>query len=150
MSDLDELRNRYHRSVKALITGDPEPQKPLWSRRNDVTLANPYGPPVRGWDRVAQVAAAAASRLREGVDLTFDRISSYGTADLAYEVGIQLFRARLDGGDDMSPVALRVTTVYRREDFGWKIVHRHADPIPEERSAEGEQSSGAPGGGPAS
>ncbi len=150
MSDLDELKDLYHRSVEALIQGDPEPQRELWSRRDDVTLANPYGPPVKGWSHVCEVATRAASRLREGEGLTFDRISSYDTADLAYEVGIQRFRARLDGGDDMSPVALRVTTVYRREGSGWKIVHRHADPIPEERSAEGEQSSGAPGGGPAS
>jgi len=133
MSDLDELRDRYHRSVEALITGDPEPQMPLWSRRDDVTLANPYGPPVKGWDRVGQVAAAAASRLREGEGLTFDRISSYESDDLAYEVGIQSFRAKMDGADDLALVALRVTTVFRREDYGWKIVHRRADPIPQER-----------------
>jgi ketosteroid isomerase-like protein len=150
MSDLDELKDRYHRSVEALIHGDPEPQRELWSRRDDVTLANPYGPPVKGWDRVCEAAARAASRLRDGEGLTFDRISSYDTADLAYEVGIQRFRAKLDGGDDMSPVALRVTTVYRREDSGWKIVHRHADTIPEERSPAGEQPSGATGGEPAS
>ena len=133
MSDLDELRDRYHRSVEALITGDPEPQMPLWSRRDDVTLANPYGPPVKGWHRVGQVAAAAASRLREGEGLTFDRISSYESDDLAYEVGIQSFRAKMDGADDLALVALRVTTVFRREDYGWKIVHRRADPIPQER-----------------
>jgi ketosteroid isomerase-like protein len=66
--------------------------------------------------------------------MTFDCISSYETADLAYDVGIQRFRAKLDGGDDLAPVALRVTTVFRREEDGWKIVHRHADTIPEERS----------------
>jgi len=136
MSDLDDLKTRYHRSVEALIQGDPEPQRELWSRRDDVTLANPYGPPVKGWDSVCEVAARAAARLREGEGLTFDRISAYETADLAYEVGIQRFRAKLDGADDVSPVALRVTTVYRREDSGWKIVHRHADTIPEETPPE--------------
>ena len=48
MSDLDELKSLYHRSVEALIQGDPEPQRELWSRQDDVTLANPYGPPVKG------------------------------------------------------------------------------------------------------
>jgi len=135
MSDLDELRDRYHRSVEALITGDPEPQMPLWSHGDDVTLANPYGPPVKGWDGVREVAARAASRLRAGEGLRFDRISAYETNDLAYEVGIQRFRAKLDGADDLSPVALPVTTVFRREDDGWKIVHRHADNIPQEQQA---------------
>src|SRR5687768_12263922 len=89
MSDLDDLRDRYHRSVEALIQGDPEPQMELWSRRDDVTLANPYGPPAKGWELVRQVAARAASLLREGDSLTFDRVSGYETVDLAYDVGIQ-------------------------------------------------------------
>jgi ketosteroid isomerase-like protein len=136
MSDLDELRDRYHHSVEALIKGDPEPQTTLWSRGDDVTLANPYGPPVKGWERVCQVAAVAASLLRDGEGLTFDRISSYETADLAYDVGIQRFQARLAGAEAMAPVALRVTTIFRREDDGWRIVHRHADTITEQQLPE--------------
>ena len=136
MSELDDLKARYHRSVEALIKGDPEPQRELWSRRDDVTLANPYGPPVKGWDRVCETAARAAARLRDGEGLTFDCISAYETPDLAYEVGIQRFRGKLDGADHLSPVGLRVTTVYRREESGWKIVHRHADTIPEEPAGQ--------------
>jgi hypothetical protein len=40
-SDPAELRNRYQRSVVAFIRGDPDVEKPLWSRRNDVTPATP-------------------------------------------------------------------------------------------------------------
>ena len=132
MSDLDDLRDRYHHSVEALIQGDPEPQMVLWSRRDDVTLANPYGPPAKGWERVCQVAARAASLLREGEGLTFDRVSGYETDDLAYDVGIQRFWAKVGGSVDMAPVALRVTTIFRREEDGWRIVHRHADTTTEE------------------
>jgi ketosteroid isomerase-like protein len=132
MSDLDDLRDRYHRSVEALIQGDPDPQMVLWSRRDDVTLANPYGPPAKGWERVYQAAARAASLLREGEQLTFDRISGYESTDLAYDVGIQRFKAKLAGSDDMAPVALRVTTIFRREEDGWRILHRHADTVAEE------------------
>ena len=46
--DLVEMIEQYHRAVDAFVTGDPEPQKKLFSRRDDVTLANPFGPPVRG------------------------------------------------------------------------------------------------------
>ena len=34
-----------------------------------------------------------------------------------------------EGDDAMRPIALRVTTIFRREEDGWRIIHRHADPI---------------------
>jgi ketosteroid isomerase-like protein len=136
MSDLDELRNRYHRSLEAFIQGDAQPQVVLWSRRDDVTLANPLGPPAKGWDRVRHVAERAASLLREGEGLTFDLVSSYETADLAYDLEIERCRVKLGGADELVPVALRVTTIFRREVEGWQVVHRHADAITQARPPE--------------
>jgi ketosteroid isomerase-like protein len=129
MSDLNKLRDQYHQSVAAFIQGDPDVQKPLWSRRDDVTLANPLGPPAKGFDAVCRVMDSAALQISEGDGYTFDTIAWVETADLAYEVGIERNRAKLGGAAEKVPISLRVTTVFRREDDGWKIVHRHADPI---------------------
>ena len=129
MSDLNKLRDQYHQSVAAFIQGDPDVQKQLWSRRDDVTLANPLGPPAKGFDAVCQAADSAALQVSEGEGYTFDTITWVETADLAYEVGIEHSRAKLGGAAEKVPISLRVTTVFRREDDGWKIVHRHADPI---------------------
>ena len=134
-SDLNKLRDQYHQSVAAFIQGDPDVQKPLWSRRDDVTLANPLGPPAKGFDAVCQAADSAALQVSEGEGYTFDTITWVETADLAYEVGIEHSRAKLGGAAEKVPISLRVTTVFRREDDGWKIVHRHADPITTPRSA---------------
>ena len=128
-SDLNRLRDQYHQSVAAFIQGDPDVQKQLWSRRDDVTLANPLGPPAKGFDAVCQAADSAALQVSEGEGYTFDTITWVETADLAYEVGIEHSRAKLGGAAEKVPISLRVTTVFRREDDGWKIVHRHADPI---------------------
>ncbi|MCA1678607.1 MAG: nuclear transport factor 2 family protein, partial [Actinobacteria bacterium] len=88
---------------------------------------------------------SAAAAIREGEGLTFEVISSYETTDLAYEVGIQSARMKLGDAPDMVAVALRVTTIFRREDDGWRLVHRHADPITEQRPPESlVQSSGGP------
>jgi ketosteroid isomerase-like protein len=142
-SDLNQLRELYHRAVEALIQGDPADQKPLWSSRDDVTLANPLGPPAKGFDEVCHAMDAAAAQISQGDGYTFDTITSVETADLAYEVGLERARAKLGDAAEKVPVSLRVTTIFRREDGEWKIVHRHADPITGERSIQSvAQSSG--------
>jgi ketosteroid isomerase-like protein len=136
MSDLDDLRHRYHRALEKFTQGDPEPSEPLWSRRDDVTLANPLGPPVKGWDGVRGVMESAASVLRDGTGLTFEVISSLETPDLAYDLAIERGHMKVGGADELVPVSLRVTTIFRREQDGWRIVHRHADTITAPRAPE--------------
>jgi ketosteroid isomerase-like protein len=135
-TDLNQLRDLYHRSVAAFIQGDPNVQKPLWSPRDDVTLANPLGPPAKGFDQVCEVIDKAAALISEGEDYTYDNITLIETADLAYEVGIERNRAKLGDAGEKVPISLRVTTIFRREEGEWKIVHRHADPITEGRSIQ--------------
>jgi ketosteroid isomerase-like protein len=135
-SDLEQVVEQDHRAVDALVKGDPEPKKRLYSRGDDATLANPFGPPVRGWNQVAEALERAASQLRDGQPVAFERISDYATANLAYIVEIERNRMKVDSSDEMATVSLRVTTIFRNEDDGWKIVHRHADPITAPRQPE--------------
>jgi hypothetical protein len=48
MAGFGEVLEQYHRTLAAFIQGDPEPTLRPWSKCDDVTLANPFGPPVRG------------------------------------------------------------------------------------------------------
>src|SRR5215204_3088766 len=59
VDDVDELIEQYYRAQREFLIGNPEPVKDLFSNREDVTLANPYGPPVRGWDEVAKAVEHA-------------------------------------------------------------------------------------------
>ena len=81
----------------------------LWSRRDDVTLANPFGPPVRGWDEVAEASDRGASQLRDGQTLGFEIVAKYTTAELAYVVQIERVKAKIGRSEDMTPFDLRVT-----------------------------------------
>jgi ketosteroid isomerase-like protein len=108
----------------------------LWSRRDDVTLANPFGPPVRGWDEVAKASNLAASNVRDGETVGFEIIEKYVTPELAYVVQIERVKAKIGGSEDITPFDLRVTMIFRPEDGEWKVVHRHADPITAPQPAE--------------
>ena len=118
-----------HEALVEFAKGDPEPKKRLYSRGEDATLANPLGPPVRGWANIAPVLEHAAGSLRDG-RVAFERVSDYEAAGLAYTVDIGRYSVRVIGrGDEVSDIALRVTTIFRRESVEWRVVHRHADPI---------------------
>ncbi len=108
----------------------------LLSHREDVILASPYGPPVRGWERVAQTAEHAASLRRDGEMIALEIIAKYVTPELAYVVEIERTKAKVGGREDITPYALRATMIFRPEDGLWKVVHRHADPITTAQPAE--------------
>lgn len=127
-SDFDGAIGGYREALRAYVTGDPVPVTEFFSRRDDVTLANPLGPPRIGPAAVDQAIAAGADNLRDGSIRGFEEVSRYSTADLGYVVQIERTQARLPGSD-MSSFALRVTMVFRREGDTWKVAHRHADPI---------------------
>jgi hypothetical protein len=62
--DLDGAIEQSHFALGEIVRGNPEPYQVLLSHREDVTLGNPFGPFVRGWEQVAATAADAASRFR--------------------------------------------------------------------------------------
>jgi hypothetical protein len=68
----------------------------------------------------------------------------YVTSELACTVEVERLMAKIGGGNETSPISLRVTTLFRREDRAWKIVHRHADPITTAQPAESVIQSQAP------
>ena len=119
-----------------LLKGNPEPAKNLCSHRQDVTLANPLGPVVRGWEQVAAATDHAASQFRDGEIVNVDAATKCVTPELAYIVRVERFKAKVGGQEALTTISLRVTMIMRPEDGVWKIVHRHADPITTAQPAE--------------
>src|SRR5215203_4958082 len=136
VDDVDRLIEQYQLGLEEFVKGNPEAVKKLFSHRDDVTLANPLGPPARGWEQVAATIERAASNFRDGEDLRFETVAKYVTAELAYTVWIERVKAKVGGREDIVPTALRVTMIFRPEEGVWKVVHRHADPITTAQPAE--------------
>lgn len=126
--DLDQAIARMRSATAEFINGNTGPWKAMCSQRDDATLFGGWGGYERGWEQLAPRYDWASARFAGG-DVTFEEITRVATPDLAYTVHFERNQARLAGRDEIVQVDLRVSHVYRREEAGWKLVHRHADPI---------------------
>ena len=129
MADLEATIAEFQAATRAFAKGDAEPVKAVFSHADDVTLANPFGPAVRGWERVSQALDYASSRFRDGDVTAFESVARYVGADLASTHELERWRARVGDREELTSFDLRVSSTYRREGDTWKLVHRHADAI---------------------
>ncbi len=127
--DFSQVLEQYHVAADEFSRGRPEPIKKIFSHRDDVILANPFGPAVRGWRDVSGALDFASSHFREGKVTEIRTIGLYETANLVTLFEVERWSSHVGGRVDMSSWELRVTNTFRREDGTWKLVHRHADPI---------------------
>ncbi len=116
MYNFDDTLEGYHRAAAEFIKGNPEPYKMVFSHREDVSLANPFGPVARGWDEVAATMERASSLYGDGEIIGFENLRKSVTPELAYIVEEERFRIKGAGGEELSPVALRTTSIPRPEE----------------------------------
>lgn len=116
-------------ALGSMAKGDAGPSTALWSRRDDVVLANPLGPPIVGFPSVAAETAQVASMFVGGEQPAFDEIVRWSSDDLGYVLAIEHAQVQRAGSDELVTIDLRVTTIFRREDDGWRVCVRHADRI---------------------
>ncbi len=136
VDELDQVLEQFQLAGNEFMKGNPKPVQDLFSHREDVTLANPFGPPVRGWEHVAATQERGASNYRDGEIYDFETVAKYVTPELACVVWLERTNAKVGGREDVTPCDPRVTMVLRPEDGTWKVAHRHADPITTAQPAE--------------
>jgi ketosteroid isomerase-like protein len=109
---VDRLIEQYQLALDEFMKGNPESVQELFSHRDDASLANPYGPPVRGWDEVAKTTEHAASLRRDGRATSFEIVAKYVTAELAYVVQIEHLESKVGEREEITPYALRATMIF--------------------------------------
>jgi ketosteroid isomerase-like protein len=128
--DLRKTMEEYHRAEVAFQKGDPQPFKDICSHAHYVTIVGGMGGVEKGWANVEKRYEWAASRFStDNSEPQSEIVSLVATPDMAYAVEIERSAARMAGSSELQQLALRVTTVFRREGGQWKVVHRHADPL---------------------
>ena len=95
----------------------------LYSDGGDVTLGDPSGRSRVGGGG-PRAGELAASRYRDGQVVGFERVAAHVADGLACLAEVERFRAKVGGSDGPVSIGLRVTSVYRRKDGIWRLVHR--------------------------
>jgi ketosteroid isomerase-like protein len=125
---LAEMLPRQRAAERALHDGDVEPRLALWTRATPVTLLGAKLT-ATGWDEIEPSFREVASWFGGSESYEFEVVAAGASADLAYTVGYERNVAIVNG--ERREYVLRATHVYRREHGCWRIVHRHADPVPD-------------------
>ncbi len=116
----------------ALHNGDAGPRKAMWSHDDPVTLFG-AARSANGWGELRQLFDWLESQFSNG-SYEYEVLAADASGDLGYIVGIEHSSVSI-GGAQPEAYELRVTTICRRENREWKVVHRHADPKPESDAA---------------
>jgi ketosteroid isomerase-like protein len=118
----------------ALHNGDSGPRIAMWSRAEPLTL---FGAAVsgRGWGEIRPIFDALGKQFSDCLSYENEIIAAEARGDLAYTVALEHTTASVNGAAPR-PYVLRVTTIFRREDGEWRVVHRHGDALASQSAAE--------------
>jgi ketosteroid isomerase-like protein len=126
--EVTRLIQRSAQANAALMRGDINSYIDLITLTDDFTLMSPFGgTPTYAMEYTRERMEAMGRFFKNG---TFeqDLVQAYSSTDMVVLVIIE--RAHVEvGGLPVQDWALRVTLVYRRDEAGWHLAHRHADPL---------------------
>jgi len=124
MSRLNEVETALH-------NGDATPRMAMWSHSDPVTLFG-AARSASGWAEIGPLFERLGASFSNCTSYENEVVAAGASGDLAYIVAFEHTTVSLNG-DPPKPYVLRATTVFRRENDEWKVVHRHADGIDAER-----------------
>jgi ketosteroid isomerase-like protein len=127
--EFDAFFDKVTKAEQELFRGRPESLKALWTRAPEVTLFGVSGGNgEHGWEQVGPRLDWTNTQYRDGI-LTVERIASSVDGNLGYVVQREKVRFKVPGQTKESILEIRATWIFRREQDGWRIIHRHADSL---------------------
>jgi len=124
---------RFEAAEISMLNGDAGARKAMWSHKDPVTVFG-AATSVTTWTEIEPLFEGLAANFSNYSDYHNDILAAEASGDMAYIVALEHTTASMAGAAPQ-PFVLRVTTIFRREDGEWKVVHRHADPGSENASA---------------
>lgn len=126
--DLAALLQLHSDANAALMAGEARTFSEMLRPADDFTIMDPFGgTPSHGFDASPEGLEQLGRFFRAGT-MEVELVAAHAAGDLAVLAVIERTEVEV-GGLPRQPWALRVTVAYRREGSGWRLVHRHADPL---------------------
>jgi ketosteroid isomerase-like protein len=121
------MSQRITEAETALHNGDARPRIATWSRTDPLTL---FGAAISGvgWGEIGPIFDALGRQFSNCTSFRNEVVGAEARGDLAYTVALEHTTGSINGAEP-KPYVLRVTTIFRREDGEWKVVHRHGDAL---------------------
>jgi ketosteroid isomerase-like protein len=116
---------RLTEAETAVLNGDASQRIAMWSRNEPVTLFGAAATRT-GWAEARRTFEQLGSIFSGCTAYEIEIVAAGASGDLAYLVAFEHATASVNGVPS-EPFTLRATTVFRREDGEWRVVHRHGD-----------------------
>jgi len=123
-ADAAEFLERCHDALRQHTGGNPRPFLDLWSQADDVSLMGGVGGHQVGIAAVTELLTAAARTLNY-TTWNAETLASSFSDTLGFTVELEHLTRKIDG--ETETMSLRATSVYRRENGAWRVIHRHGD-----------------------
>ena len=119
---------QFYTALNAMLAGDPNPLKEVYSHADDVTYMGAAGDFRIGWDQVYADWQAQADMVPGGQAAPVDIHVTVGQ-DMAVTQNYTRGEVKNQAGK-FQKTLLRETCVFRQEDGKWKMIAHHADALP--------------------
>ena len=126
---------KYHRALGEVNQGHTQPFLDLFSTEDDISLVNPIGAAVQGYKQVIETAQSTFPNYSQAETIGFENLVTFVNCDFAYIVENERYETKASE-QEADKITLRATTIFRLENGGWKVTHRHADPMVTKQPAE--------------
>ncbi len=128
VEEIQHALQQFYDALNAMLTGDLNPMREIWSRADDVTMAGPFGGCRYGYREVMEEFEGAA-RLQLGGFVEPQEMHVVAAGDLGYSICRERGRNMTAGGRSFD-VDHRATSIFRRENGRFKLIHHHTDLSP--------------------
>lgn len=125
MSDFESFMETRIDAASAYVHGDGEPVCTLSTAQEPATFFGPDGKVTKGPSAIIDAYRNGAKAFGPNGESRLEILQQASDGKIAYWAGLQHAVVEMDGKS--TPMTLRITELFRREDDQWKLVHRQAD-----------------------